>query len=416
MATQQCSILSFADLHAYLYRKVESGTETVVWVQKTFQCRFLDIVLPAVAFFGTEECFITMLPLLFWNGHWLEGFFLCQMLAFALYLTGFGKDVFSLPRPFCPPVSRKESNYNLEPGFPSTHSLTSSAIVVYLVLKHSAAWEAQWTAALVAMWLLLLFGRIYLGMHTPVDIVGGVLIGLALGALTIWLDRSQLLQHVLAATSSCSVATSAFAPDHCPSWHHMYFPLTGLLIYIVCLVFYPDSPYSTPCFTDAVSFMGVGAGVLLSFWRTGGEGHAMSAQWDSAEFLRSTFLARLVVGSLTMAPMKFALNRILRRVVFLPLSEVIGMNSMGATMTTSTTNPLSSISSSSSSISRPKQSFAIVNQGKNIDRKTSSFDKDRKHAEQNPLVDYPARFLAYLIMSYFNTDPLCLFFASIGLS
>lgn len=60
------------------------------------------------------------------------------------------------------------------PGFPSGHMLAATALALTLWFILPRAW--RWVSAL---WILLVaWSRIYLGVHTPADIVAGFAIGL----------------------------------------------------------------------------------------------------------------------------------------------------------------------------------------------------------------------------------------------
>lgn len=65
-------------------------------------------------------------------------------------------------------------------GFPSGHAATSTALAVVL----GVALGGWWVPVLVALTVLTWVGRIYVGVHLPLDIVGGAGLGVAVAGLT----------------------------------------------------------------------------------------------------------------------------------------------------------------------------------------------------------------------------------------
>jgi undecaprenyl-diphosphatase len=66
-------------------------------------------------------------------------------------------------------------------GFPSGHAATSTALAVVL----GVALGGWWWPILIGLAALTWFGRMYVGVHLPLDIVGGVGIGLAVAGVTL---------------------------------------------------------------------------------------------------------------------------------------------------------------------------------------------------------------------------------------
>lgn len=122
------------------------------------------------------------------------------------FFNGFLKDLFQTPRPSdrALTVLIEEPSY----AFPSGHAQGSLIFWGYLALAVRRAWF--WIAAL-ALVLLISFSRLYLGIHFPHDVVGGLLIGLAVLALFVWL-LPQITPLVTSWAWTTQIAVGALLP------------------------------------------------------------------------------------------------------------------------------------------------------------------------------------------------------------
>lgn len=92
----------------------------------------------------------------------------------AYLLAGVAKDLMGRPRPtelLLDVISREL--YVRGPGFPSGH--TALATAVMLVIGYHLPKKHRWIVPVVI--LLVAVSRVYLGVHAPLDIVGGYAIG-----------------------------------------------------------------------------------------------------------------------------------------------------------------------------------------------------------------------------------------------
>jgi undecaprenyl-diphosphatase len=83
-------------------------------------------------------------------------------------------------------------------SFPSSHAVNTFAGA--LVLSY---FLPRWTWAFFTYAVIIAFSRVYVGVHYPSDVLGGAMLGLAIGGImilafrfleTIWLRRGQELQ------------------------------------------------------------------------------------------------------------------------------------------------------------------------------------------------------------------------------
>jgi membrane-associated phospholipid phosphatase len=206
---------------------------------------------------------------MFWEVHWLVARRLVYLWASAYYIGQMSKDVLRLPRP--PPavtidctgpstvlrawrtptpkpygridprlgpngIVRLERHYETEGGMPSTHSMNAVSmpwlIVSLLVSLSPPSPDASPSAPLSAfhtglyvigvLWTVLcISSRLYMGVHSPADIVVGVLIGLAMLALNLavggdfdaWVLRGAAAATATATAASPSSLVTPFLPS-----------------------------------------------------------------------------------------------------------------------------------------------------------------------------------------------------------
>ena len=138
---------------------------------------FWDAVFSAVTHLGEETVFMVAAILIFWCVSKEEGYYLLLMGFFGTVVNQFLKLLFRIPRPWVrdPDFTIVESARAQATGysFPSGHTQNAVATFGGIARSTRQPW-VRW--ACVAVLLLVSFSRLYLGVHTPLD-VGGVLCG-----------------------------------------------------------------------------------------------------------------------------------------------------------------------------------------------------------------------------------------------
>ncbi|CAF1360025.1 unnamed protein product [Rotaria magnacalcarata] len=132
---------------------------------------------------GNEIFYILFFPTWIWNVDGAVARKISILWAFFMYIGQATKDILAIPRPSSPPVLKLEKRYVEEYGFPSTHAMFAAGIPLSLVLLSLQRydfnmWIGLAAAAIVCVWVCL--SRIYLGMHTFLDIIAGTIYALIL--------------------------------------------------------------------------------------------------------------------------------------------------------------------------------------------------------------------------------------------
>eukprot|EP00747_Dinoflagellata_sp_TGD_P070894 gnl/TRDRNA2_/TRDRNA2_156792_c0_seq3.p1 gnl/TRDRNA2_/TRDRNA2_156792_c0~~gnl/TRDRNA2_/TRDRNA2_156792_c0_seq3.p1 ORF type:complete len:456 (+),score=46.40 gnl/TRDRNA2_/TRDRNA2_156792_c0_seq3:61-1428(+) len=177
-------------------KRVMDGAEFVVRLQQRYRMKILDVYFSVWSFFAEEEFYLLSLPILFWNVDYRYARQMTFIVCWGLLWGNLMKDVFRLPRPrnvdsrvWVPhSASQIDSTACRDFGFPSTHSMNSLSNAVFTVLYclHHGDGGSQWIwhTGLASLWIFsITFGRLYLGVHSPMDVKGGLNLGLVVAML-----------------------------------------------------------------------------------------------------------------------------------------------------------------------------------------------------------------------------------------
>lgn len=158
------------------------------WIQNHLRCDLLDTVLPPITHLCDHgEIWILLAAVLLLlrkkrrSGLAVSGALALDLVTCNMIL----KPLFGRIRPFVaypgvdllvPPP--------LDASFPSGHTAASFAAVFALLAMKDPLWKPA-----LALAVVIAFSRLYLYVHWPSDVLGGVLVGAAAGWGSVWLLR-----------------------------------------------------------------------------------------------------------------------------------------------------------------------------------------------------------------------------------
>lgn len=196
---------------------------------------------------GDELFYASFFPFWFWNIDGAVGRRVVMVWVMVMYVGQGLKDVIRWPRPFCPPAIRLEKKWALEYGMPSTHAMVGIGVpfsVLYYTMYRYEYPVYLGLAACTVWCVVVCCSRIYMGMHTVLDIVGGL--GLAVILLSIFLPLLDSLDNY--------------------QLTNPYAPITVIGTILLLAVFYPTGDRWTPARGDTTVILGTGAGCSFGSW------------------------------------------------------------------------------------------------------------------------------------------------------
>ena len=149
--------------------------------------RVIDLMLLVLPWFGTN---ITLLPLItiaairLWRrGRVMLAVHLIVMQVGAFTMNPLLKDFFDRPRP----ALWEMRGQFAWASYPSGHAIASvaSLFTIAILLRRELGWGWPFPAA-IAMLVLTAYSRLYLGVHWPTDVIGGLIMG------AIWLAATLI--------------------------------------------------------------------------------------------------------------------------------------------------------------------------------------------------------------------------------
>lgn len=152
----------------------------------------LDRAMQLITELGSQSAYVVLLIVTFLGIDARAGRTIGLAVMVSFYLNQLLKPMFDTLRPFevDPALVRSEQAEAgaLGAGFPSGHAQSSATFWGLAAVYGRRRWFAVLAAVLI---VLIALSRIYLGVHFPVDVVGGLALGLAVVGLVVALERSR---------------------------------------------------------------------------------------------------------------------------------------------------------------------------------------------------------------------------------
>ncbi len=178
-----------------------AGLQFLTWLQE-HGSPALTAFFRAVTNLGSLEFYMLAIPLIYWLVDKHFGFRFSVFFIFSAYVNSGLKHIFHTERP------PRELRLVTQEGysFPSGHAQGSTAFWGFLALKLKT--RLAWIGAAVLIFLIS-FSRLYLAVHWPIDVLGGVVIGAVLLFAYSFVAETDLLQIPLRAWVLGSVLAAA---------------------------------------------------------------------------------------------------------------------------------------------------------------------------------------------------------------
>ncbi|RKP39521.1 phosphatidic acid phosphatase type 2/haloperoxidase [Dimargaris cristalligena] len=225
---------------------------------------YRDLYFILTSLLGNHNFFLLFLPLLFWLGWSYFARTLVLLILGGIYLSSMIKDWLCLPRPPAPPLHRLTwtTSHSFEYGFPSSHTTYSVSVALFLLeqtlqITSITATSPTVTYAIISNWqwvsviLITLLatsisaGRLYCGMHSLTDVVGGLLVG-ATWWLVVYLGMPYIDAYLVS--------------------HHYSVPWVTVALVWVATYIFPVAIGPCLCYQDSFASLGVLVGIAIGTW------------------------------------------------------------------------------------------------------------------------------------------------------
>lgn len=158
------------------------------WIQTYLRCGFLDAVLPAITRLCDHgEIWIVLAAvLLLWRKKRRSGLAISSALVLDLVSCNLIlKPLIGRIRPFIVnPAVTLLVEPPMDASFPSGHTAASFAATFALLAVKDPLWKPALAVAIV-----MAFSRLYLYVHWPSDVLGGIVLGAAVGWGGMWIAQ-----------------------------------------------------------------------------------------------------------------------------------------------------------------------------------------------------------------------------------
>lgn len=137
----------------------------------------LDALFQAITMFGEEYITVAVITYMYWNVSKRKGFATCMCMLSSLQTMSLAKALVRFPRPWMVIDGLSTVRQSTATGysFPSGHTTNASATFSSVAFAFRKRWLSVLCAVIIA---LVGLSRMYLCVHWPLDVAGGLLIGI----------------------------------------------------------------------------------------------------------------------------------------------------------------------------------------------------------------------------------------------
>jgi undecaprenyl-diphosphatase len=143
---------------------------------------FLDSFANICSALGEQTFVIAVIVAILWCFDKKKGFTICSSLLFGVTAMGTLKAIVRAPRPFTVLSSIEGKRLATATGysFPSGHTTTAASFYAALAVNYKKRALSIFCAIMI---ILVGISRLYLGVHWPVDVFGGLVLGVSISLL-----------------------------------------------------------------------------------------------------------------------------------------------------------------------------------------------------------------------------------------
>ena len=190
---------------------------------------------------GEDIFYIGLIAIIYWCFRKNDGIAVAYLMLFGFYINYFFKMLVNRDRP--PDAYRIIDKGDISHGFPSGHAQSSTTFWTWALLR------TRLKALLIVspfMIFMVSFSRIYLGVHYPGDVIGGIAIG-----LVYTLIAYVAYPHIVSFLGRYSLGI-----------RQLIVPAIALLLFALSLVIFPDTTRDDPAEVCGALF-GFSVGIAL---------------------------------------------------------------------------------------------------------------------------------------------------------
>ncbi|TKR68252.1 hypothetical protein L596_024258 [Steinernema carpocapsae] len=290
-------------VRTHLTQLILAGDPAIQFLQQ-FGNKHVTMVAHIFTALGLEPFYFGLVASAIWMFDARLGRLLAILLAVGFVVCGSLKVFFCLPRPASPPA-QKLAEEDRDWAFPSNHSLLSTLFSWFIWIYSNAHYEMSFSTSMLLLASILIWNggvmwsRVYLGVHSPCDVVGGWIIGVVL--LFVFSGFSDRIhQYYVWASRSQPEALFLFAT-----------------IAAFALYSHPRSWPETQSYGEVVSVVsGALMGVISSrYFLIGSTEPPLSLLESEASHPASHYFLRFVLGCAVTAAARILVKIVVKRIV-----------------------------------------------------------------------------------------------------